>query len=400
MSSLELYRLEGDELETPPTIKNTLVRYYSPLYGKEIEAPLLSNEPIFLDGDDDDEYLLLGEDEDTGYLVYGFEDDETGDAVLIYGDEDGNVLEYSVLDGFKMKGFGKGFKIKAPKIKLKAPKLKLPKLKMKMKMPKLNTKGLSKSFSSATKGISKSVTSVTKGLSKAGQSVAKGVGDHFKTMGRNLSEIAEGAGNLVSQVAQGAGGLLSNMMPGGGGMEEGYSEEEEEEEYYDEEYPTEEELYEEEQYYDEEYPEDYSEEPTYIEEYEEEEMYGEAPAGEALGFIEFLPMAMNTISQVSNIQKQQLAAKSAKKKQNQQQLLKLLNINKQAPVKVTKPTARKPSVIKIPRPVAPAVTQRSYEAKGGDQSKPDNTKMYLALGGFAVVGIGAVFLLNNNKKKR
>ncbi|MDZ4726550.1 MAG: hypothetical protein SH817_10350 [Leptospira sp.] len=363
---MESVRLEGDE--TPPqSLKNFLVSYDSPLHGDEVETPMFSEEPIFLSGDDGEEYFLLGEDEDTGFLVYGFED-ENDEAVLVYGDYDGNIHEIETLEGF---GGFKGFKgFKAPKL----PKMpKIPKFKAKFKAPKFKTKGLTKGFRNVGKSVTKGVGSVTKGISSGVKAYGKAWSDVGKGLSKGVSALAKGAGNVLSQVAEGAGGLLS---PDGGGEQPEEEEEEQPEEdleasEFENESPSEEEEQE---------PSEYS---------EEDEMNGE------LGFAQFIPMALSAAGSIKQGVAKKKAAKTQAKNKRNTALLDLIKQTR-APVKVKK-AASKVTSIKVSKPKAIASSKAGglFDSEITHSIKEDS-KIPLILGGVAVVG--AIFLLGKKSK--
>jgi hypothetical protein len=361
MMIAESVRLEGDE-SPPQAIKNFLVSYNSTLHGEEIVTPIYSNEPVFLSGDDGEEYLLLGEDEDSGLLVYGFEDDDSN-PLLVYADQSGNIHEIETLDGFGFGGFKgfKGFKMKAPKFKMKAPKLK-----MKIKAPKIKMKGLTKGFSGIGKRLQSGVKAYGKAWSDVGKGLSKGVGD-----------LAKGAGNILSQVAEGGMSLLN---PDGQAQEEPEEEQPEEEKSKEESYQ--EEIPEEDSYQEEQLEESYQEDQS-------EEM-----SGEELGFLQFLPMATGLVSQVaSGVQKKQQAKKAAKNQRNTA----LLNALRQSqqPAKIKKTSTGKIASVKLPiqskaRAMAPTQTTQQ-------QQPNNNNKTLIIAGGLAAVVLGGIVLFKNKR---
>lgn len=376
MMITESVRLEGDE-SPPPAIKNFLVSYNSTLHGEEIVIPIYSNEPVFLSGDDGDEYLLLGEDEDSGLLVYGFEDDDLN-SIAVYADYNGIIHEIETLDGFSFgKGFG-GFKMKMPKFKMKAPKLK-----MKIKAPKIKMKGLTKGFSGIGKGLSKGFSGIGKGLQSGVKAYGKAWSDVGKGLSKGVGDLAKGAGNILSQVAEGGMSLLN---PDGQAQEE--PEEEQPEEEMSEEESYQEEIPEEDSYQEEQLEESYQEDQP------EEEM-----SGEELGFLQFLPMATGLLSQAaSGVQKKQQAKKAAKNQRNTA----LLNALRQSqqPAKIKKTSTGKIASVKLPiqskaRAIAPTPSPQQQ------QETPTTTnKTIMLVGGGAVVLLGAMFYLNKKGKRK
>ncbi|WP_135354989.1 hypothetical protein [Leptospira ryugenii] len=358
----------------PQSIQNYLVSYNSTLHGEEIVAPIFSDEPILLSGDDGEEYFLLGEDEDTGLLVYGFED-ENEDTVLVYGDYDGNIHEIETLEGFGgFKGF-KGFKgIKLPK----APKL--PKFKTKFRAPKFKAKGLTKGFRNVGKSVSKATKGVQKGISSGVKAYGKAWSDVGKGLSKGVSNLAKGAGDVLSQVAEGAGGLLNP---------EGSPEEPEEEE----EEQTEEDFESGESYEDIQSEED----PETSESIEEDEMNGE------LGFAQFIPMAMSAASTMQQGAAQKKQARNQAKNKRNTAILDLIRKTK-APVKVKRASSSKVSSIKVARPTVTApskITDRSAKAGGVFDSEithsiKEDSKLPLILGGVAVIGV--IFLVGKKSK--
>lgn len=352
MNIMESVRLEGDE-SPPLAIKNFLVSYNSTLHGEEIVIPIYSNEPVFLSGDDGEEYLLLGEDKDSGLLVYGFEDDDLN-SIAVYADSNGTIHEVETLDGFSFgKGFG-GFKM--PKFKMKAPKLK-----MKIKAPKIKMKGLTKGFSGIGKGLQSGVKAYGKAWSDVGKGLSKGVGD-----------LAKGAGNILSQVAEGGMSLLN---PDGQAQKE--PEEEQPEEEMSEEKSYQEEIPEEEQL-EESYQEDQSEEMS----------------GEELGFLQFLPMATGLVSQVASGEQKKQQAKKAAKNQRNTALLNALRQSQQ-PAKIKKTSTGKIASVKLPiqskaRAIAPTQTTQQ-------QQPNNNNKTLFIAGGLAAVVLGGIVLFKNKR---
>jgi len=256
-------------------------------------------------------------------------------------------------------------------------------------------KGFGKSFSRAGRGFGKSISRTGRGLGKSISRTGRGLAKGFQSAGRSAGRLVKQAGDAyvrplkeIGKFAEsGFRGLTKGfgqfLQPGQGQQPEEEPEEMEEQDETSEDQIPDDPGFEDDNSMNENPEEEISEDPG------EEEMNGNYE----LGILEFLPVAQQGLGLLSNVSRGT----------NQGRNINLSNIlsslSPSSRVKLKKSTMRRRAPQQKLKSSAPAFRSMGPEAPSGKPDDGDKNKTLYIVGGVAVVGLGALLLMNKKGRR-